>query len=287
MIIDENNGEEYVNTNIIKNFSDNQRATFEKMKDKINKRSISGKTFSNEEALGLIYEELNNFNREPDTYRNNFGFSEEEVGLFDTKLAERWNKPAKGQPGGKATAKVDPPNPSPDPSVQGQPGGGTTTEVGSVKPPSDLSIKERREKTRYEVLVARRNQLAKYEDELRKIQTQGTSGTEDEIKKIQEKIDRTKEKIEKTRERLGINKKNEGSNNAEEIRAKDGGNLEAKEKITGGIKTEGKFKKYGKSALGLGVMLAGGAAITNLMMGSSKGRLNNSQMYGQQPYTQY
>lgn len=60
-------------------------------------------------------------------------------------------------------------------------------------------------------------------------------------------------------------------------------------KSSGGsnLETKGKVGKWGRSAIGLGVMLAGGAAITNLMMGSNKGRLNNSQMYGQQPYTQY
>lgn len=71
---------------------------------------------------------------------------------------------------------------------------------------------------------------------------------------------------------------NTGSKNSKSAgKPSGGGNLEAK----------GKIGKYGKSALGLGVMLTAGSVITGLMMGSSKGRLNNSQMYGQQPYTQY
>lgn len=69
---------------------------------------------------------------------------------------------------------------------------------------------------------------------------------------------------------------NIGSKNSKSAgKPSGGGNLEAK----------GKIGKYGKSALGLGVMLAAGSAVTSLMMGSNKGRLNNSQMYGQQPYT--
>lgn len=71
--------------------------------------------------------------------------------------------------------------------------------------------------------------------------------------------------------------------------ATDPDNTEKLPKAGGGsnIETKGKVGKYGRSALGLGVMFVAGSAITSLMMGSNKGRLNNSQMYGQQPYTQY
>lgn len=73
------------------------------------------------------------------------------------------------------------------------------------------------------------------------------------------------------------------SQNRPTSRTGNAGNLE----VEGKTGAKGKIGRYGRSALGLGVMLVAGSAITGLMMGSNKGRLNNSQMYGQQPYTQY
>ena len=47
-----------------------------------------------------------------------------------------------------------------------------------------------------------------------------------------------------------------------------------------------KAGKWGKAGVGMAIIAGVGAAVTSLML-NNKGRINSSQMYGQQPYSQY
>ena len=54
----------------------------------------------------------------------------------------------------------------------------------------------------------------------------------------------------------------------------------------GKTSNKGKWAKRGFIGVGMATLTAAGLAVNSLMI-NDKGRMNNAQMYGQQPYSQY
>ena len=119
-----------------------------------------------------------------------------------------------------------------------------------------------------------------------------------------EEIQKQADEARKAAEEIAGGRNPHSENAIRELRQRDGGLSENKPapsqvnngtnsntgSIVGGDKKTSNKAKWGKRAgymgVGMAVLGAAGLAVNSLMI-NDKGRMNNAQMYGQQPYSQY